>query len=227
MSRRETCYMCDAEATSREHAPPLCFFPSVDDAGLDLRKNLVTVPACNQHNSRKSKDDEFFRSIIVMTAAQHSAIGRLQFFGKFIRGVRRTPHAYRSFFEDHGTVARQTQHAMRVDRARFDACIDHLARALFFHTYGAKWSLPTVIVSPNFYSGVSADSVVPDPDTEQAVAVTRHVLGSQAVLGDNPDVFKYRLRHDASEGAYAFAAIFYDVFEVFSYSSSGLSQVAV
>lgn len=227
MSRRETCYMCDAEATSREHAPPLCFFPSVDDAGLDLRKNLVTVPACDQHNSRKSKDDEFFRSIIVMTAAQHNDIGRLQFFGKFLRGVRRTPHVYRSFFDDHGTVANRTQRAMRVDRARFDVCVDHLARALFFHTFGEKWSFPIIVTSPNFYSGVAGDSVVPDSDTEQAVAGTREALGSQAVLGDNPDVFKYRLRHEASEEAYAFAAIFYDVFEVFSYSSRELSQVAI
>ena len=227
MSRRETCYMCDAVATSREHAPPLCFFPSVDDVGLDLRKNLVTVPSCDEHNSRKSKDDEFFRSVIVMTAAQHSEIGRVQFFGKFIRAVRRMPHAYRAFFEDHGTVAKRTQHAMRVDRARFDACVDHLARALFFHTFGAKWVFPIAIASPNFYSGVSGDSVVPDLRTEQAVAMSRQVLGSETVFGDNPDAFKYRLRHEAGEDAYAFAAVFYDVFEVFSYSSKELSQVAV
>lgn len=227
MSRRETCYMCDAEATSREHAPPLCFFPSIDDAGLDLRKNLVTVPACDDHNSRKSKDDEFFRSVIVMTAAEHSEIGRVQFFGKFIRGVRRAPHAYRSFFEDHGTVAMSTQHTMRIDRERFDLCVDHLARALFFHTFGTKWLFPIAIASPNFYSGVSGDSVVPDSHAEQAVASTRQVLGSQTVLGDNADVFKYRLRHDAKDDAYAFAAIFYNVFEVFSYSSRALSQVAV
>ncbi|MBL8539827.1 MAG: hypothetical protein JNK68_05585 [Betaproteobacteria bacterium] len=219
--------MCNAIATSREHAPPSCFFPSVDDVGIDLRKNLVTVPACDDHNSRKSKDDEFFRAVIVMTAAQHSEIGRVQFFGKFIRAVRRTPHAYRSFFEDHGTLAGRTQHASRIDRTRFDACVDHLARALFFHTYGTKWVFPIAITSPNFYSGVANDAIVPHLPTEQAVAMTRRVLGSQAVLGDNPDVFKYRLRYEPSEDAFAFAAIFYDVFEVFSYSSRELSQVAV
>jgi hypothetical protein len=179
------------------------------------------------HNSKKSEDDEFLRAVIVMMAAQHSQIGRVQFFGKFIRAVRRTPHAYRSFFEDHGTVAMRTQHAMRIDRARFDHCVGHLARALFFHTFGTKWLFPITSASPNFFSGVSGDSVVPDSRTVEAVTATRQVLGAEPVLGDNPDVFKYRLRYDANEDAYIFAAVFYDVFEVFSYSSGELSQVAV
>jgi hypothetical protein len=102
-----------------------------------------------------------------------------------------------------------------------------LARALFFHTFGTKWLFPITIASPNFFSGVSGDSVVPDSHTVEAVTATRQVLGAATVLGDNPDVFKYRLRYDANEDAYVFAAVFYDVFEVFSYSSGELSQVAV
>jgi hypothetical protein len=217
--------MCDSAATSREHAPPLCFFPK--EVGRDLRRNLITVPACDQHNSKKSKDDEFFRSVILMTSAETSDIARHQFFGKSIRAVRRMPHVYRSFFSDHGTVRQRTKRAVQIDRPRFDACVDHLVRAVFFHTFHRKWLRPIAVASPNFFAGISSDNVVPDQRTERAVEISRRLLGSESVRGENPDVFKYRLQYDETDDAYAFAAIFYDVFEVFSFSSKHMSQLAV
>lgn len=58
--RSEKCYMCERNATSREHVPPLCLFPEVKDTkGINFRKNLITVPSCDIHNSKKSDDDEF------------------------------------------------------------------------------------------------------------------------------------------------------------------------
>lgn len=56
----KTCYACEAQATSREHVPPLCLFPTARDSdGQDLRRNLITVPSHEAHNLQKSKDDEF------------------------------------------------------------------------------------------------------------------------------------------------------------------------
>lgn len=57
---RAQCYMCVSPATSREHVPPLCLFPeSKDVGGKDYRRNLITVPSCDEHNSKKESDDEF------------------------------------------------------------------------------------------------------------------------------------------------------------------------
>jgi hypothetical protein len=54
------CYMCGQPATSREHIPPACLFPEEKDIKTSIfRNNLITVPSCNEHNSKKSKDDEF------------------------------------------------------------------------------------------------------------------------------------------------------------------------
>lgn len=53
------CYRCNNIATSVEHAPAKCFFP------IEHRKNLITVPSCEQHNNETSKDDEYVRGIIV------------------------------------------------------------------------------------------------------------------------------------------------------------------
>src|SRR5207249_7535044 len=57
--RELQCYMCDRQATSHEHVPPKCIFPERKDTdGQDLRAQLITVPSCDIHNSKKSKDDE-------------------------------------------------------------------------------------------------------------------------------------------------------------------------
>lgn len=53
------CYRCNNIATSVEHVPAKCFFPK------EHRKNLITVPSCEQHNNETSKDDEYVRGIIV------------------------------------------------------------------------------------------------------------------------------------------------------------------
>ena len=56
-----TCYMCDQQANTVEHAPPKCIFPEKKDVppGKDYRKKLVTVPSCELHNTETSRDDEY------------------------------------------------------------------------------------------------------------------------------------------------------------------------
>ena len=67
---------------------------------------------------------------------------------------------------------------------------------------------------PNFFSGIALDQVVFHRPTLDAVEVSRKALGSEPIRGENPDVFKYRLRYDAEEEIYAFAGIFYECFEL-------------
>lgn len=222
-----TCYMCENLATSREHAPPLCFFPEKENFGKDVRQNLITVPSCDRHNSKKSKDDEYFRAVILMQAAQNSIAGQHQFFQKFLRATSRTPHAYGSFFQDKGIVHDGKGHALQINRERFDLCIDHLARALFFNEFNSKWNLPMSVISPNFFSKIMSDMTVPHHPTMEAVGVSRQFLGGEPVKGQNPDIFKYRLKYDKSVEIYVFAAIFYDSFEVFTFSSQEINEMAV
>ncbi len=219
--------MCSSPETSREHAPPQCFFPEAQEIGRDLRKNLVTVPSCDTHNSKKSKDDEFFRAVVLFTAVAANKVAKHQFMGKMMRAVARKPHAYSHFFKDEGTLADGTAHALRIERERFDTCIDHLVRAIFYDTYKQKWILPMFIVSPNFYSTIDNDRAVPHSPTYDAIRVSRQFLGQEAVRGENPDIFKYRVRYDEEAKMYAFAGIFYDFFEVYSASSPELTNAAI
>jgi hypothetical protein len=162
-----------------------------------------------------------------MTAAPTSEIGQQLFSQKMLRGAARMPDSHRLFFKDKGTISQERGRALQIDRNRFDSCVDHLAKALFYDTYKRKWSLPTTVVSPNFFSGIASDQVVPHQPTLDAVEMTRKVLDSEPIRGANPDVFKYRLGYDAAEKIYAFAAIFYDCFEVYTFSSKQLADSAV
>lgn len=223
MTAKATCYMCASEETSREHAPPLCFFPNVEAFGQDLRRNLITVPSCDLHNSKKSKDDEFLRTVVLMTA-ESSPVGRHLFFGKLLRAVRRASHVYESFFSDKGTVEKGRGRALQLDRERFDQCIDRLARALFFDTFKEKWALPIHVVSPNFISAVQDEKIVPHEPSMPLIATCRQYLLYEPIKGENPDAFMYRIRRDETAQLFALAAVFYKHFEIFTFSSKGLTE---
>lgn len=218
--------MCDSAETSREHAPPSCFFPEAKTIGRDLRRNLITVPSCDRHNSQKSKDDEFLRSVILMSDKNNDA-GKHLFFRKLLRAAARAPHAYKSFFSDKGTVAQGRDRVLQLDRLRFDRCIDHLARAVIFDAFKIKWLLPISVVSPNFFSGIDSDRIVPHQPTGDVVQISRAFLGNEPIRGENPEVFKYRLRYEEATDCYALAAIFYDRFEVYTFSSRALADESV
>lgn len=75
--------MCTASENSREHAPPQCLFPEKSDIGRDLRRNIITVPLCDEHNSTKSADDEFLRAVILMVAVGSNEIANINFSENF------------------------------------------------------------------------------------------------------------------------------------------------
>ena len=223
-ARYPTCYMCDAANTSKEHAPPLCLFPEVFDTGRDLRKHLISVPSCDVHNSKKSEDDEFFRAVILIAADKSNKIARHQFLGKFLRGARRNRDAHQSFFKDAGATSSNTKQVLKLDRDRFDKCVEHIAKAIFFHTFKSKWSLPIAVVSPNFYSGITQDGPIAHPQTRKMIEVIQQFLAVEPHLGENPEVFMYRLRFDQDHGIFALAGCFYEFFEIYIWSSKNLDD---
>lgn len=222
---KATCYMCDAEESSREHAPPKCFFPERDSFGRDLRKNLISVPSCDKHNTVKSRDDEWLRAVITLLAGKNEA-GWHQFLHKTLRAVRRRPDAYRSFFSDKGPVRSPAGRALQIDRPRLDLCCDRMARALIFHTYAAKWLDGIAVYAPSLFVDVKDGVPVRHELTDDIVAITRGFLGAAPVQGANPEVFRYRLRYEASERGFALAAQFYQAFEFFALPASALERAS-
>ena len=73
----EFCYHCGLPKISRDHVPPLSFFPP--GANPDLRKNLFKVPSCDEHNSGKSLDDDYVRMVMAGMSTNINTDSRLTY----------------------------------------------------------------------------------------------------------------------------------------------------
>lgn len=139
MNIKKTCYMCSLPATSLEHAPPKCLFPTARDTenGINLRKNLITVPSCDEHNSAKSKDDEYLLYSLSLSITSNNT-GLNLFLTKVQRAAQRKPALAIELFSTSVPVSLQnTQtkeiaeaHAITVNGARIDKVLAQCARAL-------------------------------------------------------------------------------------------------
>ncbi len=185
-----TCYRCDRIATTTEHAPPKCFFPESKDIGIDLRRNLITVPSCEDHNTSRSKDDEY-AMIFVVTHFETNSFARGQFATKCIRALSRSSAFKSTVFQRRRRirVGGQESVAVEADRERFDRVIDCTCRALFYAKVQRKLLNQLTLTSPAF----RYDNFESDPAGAELGYAVRQVLVSQPKLGDNPEVFWYQL----------------------------------
>ena len=213
---KESCYMCDARATSREHAPPLCLFPKVNVEGGGFRRNLVTVPSCDEHNSKKSADDEFFRALVCSFSGVNE-VGQALFFGKTIRAAGRAPSTYQHIWKDEGLYEADKQ-AFSFDTHRMNRFLVHMVCALHFHHRGTKWNSPIHIILPSLVSRVDRATMTPHEERQRLARQVESILVGQPSLGENPLVFSYKLMTGPDSENLAFSCEFYESFRVFALS---------
>lgn len=132
-SRAETCYACDEPATSKEHFPPFSFFPE------GHRNNLLTVPSCDTHNNKNSKDVEYAGNVISMQIGAND-VGLQHFMDKGMRCFARRPHLITATFSDLHPIMLPDgpTGTFTVDIPRIDAVMIACVRALHFHRTGNK-----------------------------------------------------------------------------------------
>jgi hypothetical protein len=205
-----TCYACDAAPVSDEHAPPKCLFPEskdVDD-GTDYRRNLITVPSCETHNLRLSKDDEYFM-VVCAVHFENNAVAVSHFGTKILRALKRSPAFSARALRDlrPATVLGQPSSAFTVDRRRICEVLDKTGRALSFHHLGQKQTGPSEVVA--FAFGLDDEQTVPGlPFLEEAA---KALFADVPKHGDNPDVFYYQVHRDR-RGGVSFLLTFYGGF---------------
>lgn len=197
------CYMCNKPAKGVEHVPPRCLFPEKKDLpeGIDLRKQLITVPACDEHNTSKSQDDEYLLYLLVINLPANE-IAKNQFLTKIMRSMERNPGLIKKIMANpHPVIAvdketGEAHHtvAVKIDDARLDSALDHIARALYLYHYKAQW-LGNVRTQPDFLLA----SLDPEEGQEQnklgenMVAAADQLFADKEFHGANPDVFKYQV----------------------------------
>jgi hypothetical protein len=196
-----TCYMCSKEGVTVEHVPPRCLFPEQKDLpqGVDLRKELITVPSCDEHNSKKSKDDEYILYCLAVNLPANS-VAEDHFLTKIIRAIDRNPSIINRIVENHAPVrVNDTETgewfdtvAVPIDTDRLYSDLECMARALYFYHYKKQWR-ETVQIEPEFLlaMGTPNDSLV--NDRTEKVAKSSDILFKEVQhYGKNPEVFTYQ-----------------------------------
>ena len=210
--------MCDSEASSREHAPPLCIFPEGKDMGdgNDYRKNLITVPACDEHNLEKSQDDAYLH-LIVIHGYLNNPLAQKQFKTKLTRAFSRRPALLAAFHSDNTPVVIDgiQTNAVTVDRVRFERSIDMLVKALYFHVYGQRLFMPLRAHSPLLLDieGKDADKV--NEHVKKFCLAVRTHLKPKELFGKNTDIFWFKIDHSEKRNLVSCHMQFYGGFDIF------------
>lgn len=196
----KSCYMCENESTSVEHVPPKCIFPEQKDLHeeVDLRKNLITVPSCDLHNSKKSKDDEYlFYCLAVSLLSNKYAIN--QFATKITRAIERNPNLIRQFLSNSTSVILEDQKGFRypsmgifIDRERLNKIFQHIGYALYNSIKSLKWK-KNVFVHPEFLMYLQEENRIELNDKMACFSADLDkYFAPLDYYGENQDVFKFQ-----------------------------------
>ena len=185
------CYMCDSDADGLEHVPPRCLFPKAKDlpCGVDLRRNLMTVPSCSVHNSEKSRDDVYFQNILT-SCEEINEVGR-QHYRKQMRRQHKHSRSMLARLRDHSTEVGDKL-AIRVEIERLDNFAEHLALALYFAHFGRRWEGQLGWV-PEFLPRVLSDEPQAELKRQEVIESNNREFVDVPRLGENPEVFSYQV----------------------------------
>jgi hypothetical protein len=217
----KTCYMCEKKATTDEHVPPKCIFPEKKDLpeGVDYRKNLITVPSCDEHNSQKSGDDEYL-FFVLASAAQGNIDKQRHFDTKLMRAAKRRPHVFESFLKDmrpvpfltvDGTVEQSA--GVRVDVPRLESSIRHMACGIFFHHYQIKWFGGFRMYTNALCDMTSTNASEVNKTIEEVAERISRAFGAVTAHGKNRNIFSYKM-YSEGQDRHAIFMTFYDEFEI-------------
>ena len=218
--KQQTCYMCGKHATTREHAPCKSFFPETDPlSGINHRKNLITVPSCDEHNSSKSEDDEYLFFVILSAGANANA--RSLFTSKVMRAFSERAYLV-------GLITRDMQPAFyngiptmsfRVDDGRFFNSTTHLARAIYYHHFKEKWFEKISIYSPTLLARGGPEAQSMNAATMWVSNETEQIFQDTPQYGDNPTIFHYKIHCDKEVEHLFIRMVFYEGIVIMAFST--------
>ena len=183
--------MCDADATSKEHVPPRCIFPR----SSEYRKELLCVPSCDEHNGKKSKDDEYLRHILSSAPATNDLALLVSKEGNIPAWDRR-PHLLNSFLPDLSLVdtGQFETASFTIDLKRFEASLSSMVRALYFSKFKEKLTKDINVIWGALLVTDMSEAPYLDLTKEWEAKIKDPYEGS------NKEVFKYSFTSSVSGG---------------------------
>ncbi|WOE33363.1 MULTISPECIES: hypothetical protein [unclassified Acinetobacter] len=213
-----TCYMCNAEATTVEHVPPKCLFPenkdlAVEEKSLDFRKQLITVPSCDEHNGKKSKDDEYLFCLLAISIlsgfrGQQQARTKVQRILDFKKSLKDefNKNSQVVYVQDNESKEIVKTLALTIQRDRIESSLDSCARALYFKEFGNQF-VGNIQIIPLFLSDL-------DPKynglSESFSNNTKELFSRIQAKGENSTVFTYKFFVEEGMGKILLEMNFYE-----------------
>lgn len=206
----DKCYICNKEATTREHAPPESFFPK------GHRENLITVPSCEKHNTSNSKDVEYVRNIIV-SPIQTNNLAREHFQKKVIGSYKRSRKLFDRTFKNSKTIivnGRESR-VVHIDLERFNLVMSAISYAIYFHDYNQRLYGGWEVFSTDLMFYDKTSNNLGDHWNELRSIISKTKFKESKVF--QPEVFKYGvIKENQHKIIYEF--VFYGGFKVYSVS---------
>ena len=221
------CYMCNKAGISLEHVPPQCLFPESKDlpSGLNLRKNLITVPSCEEHNLRKSGDDEYLLFILVGNINVNS-IGLIQWGTKIRRSMVKRPSKKGIFKNLQPVVFRGISTGKyEIDFERISRQFDRISRGIYYHHFQKHWPYEIALAIPLAISSGSNETKRYSQTIAEVASLASMFLKDEPKLGDNPEIFFYQHKLKTDSPGYVIRMVFYGGIEVAAISSPKNDQL--
>lgn len=207
--------MCDKPKTSVDHVPPECLFPPAKETGgKDLKRNLITVPSCNDHNLRNSKDDEHLWYVLSMCeSVNETALSQAS--GRLGRAIQRSPSLLHRIMRDAkpATISDASGSfetlELTADGSRLNSSLEKIGRGLYFHRFGRKWT-GGIKMDVEFLTWKDElDKVVAPPELLELRRVNEELFASEKKIGENPEVFYFSAHSRDELGISALRLVFY------------------
>ncbi len=212
--------MCAAVATSREHVPPKNLFPEARDVGgANYRVNLITVPACDAHNTEKAHDDEFLMVSLAGIVGNNS-IGYIHKLGKVDRAIRNSANR----LLDKVLVEKRAIHRFNFGENRFHdvvwgtpdverlrRCFVHIGHGLHQHHFRMRFEGQiTVLLGYLFHTDHKAKTWVEFIRDRSEID-----LHGKPTFGSNQAVFFYQVTEPDQFKLFLMRLVFYGGLHVY------------
>lgn len=204
------CYMCDAPGVTREHVPPLSFFPE------GFRTNIWTVRSCKEHNLDNSADVEYVRNVVVSHRRATGTAQELAQSASF-RSFEKSAALFERTFRDVAAVVIDGDELpiYPFDLPRFQCVMKAIAWAIYYkenkRTYAGDWH----VFSPTLLSANDLQGV---PDDWQKFRRLMEKVPFTLKASPEPSVFRYGI-HTWDEEHFAYAFEFYGGFHVYVWTA--------
>lgn len=212
--------MCERDAISMEHVPPICLFPEIKDTkGINFRKNLIKVPSCDVHNSKKSDDDEFLLFSLTGLIA-NNYLGTYHFLTKVNRAIKRKNKEFinKHVVRNYKLKILQINGEERLvsigypDEQRLARCFEHIAYGLYYYKYKERF-IGDVAMIIGFVDYNDSNQQELKKFMKRRFELETKL--NEEFKGENPEVFNYQFHRPNEHGLIAIKIVFYGTAEVY------------